>query len=275
MDPEAFRRFEHDGWQRVAGSYEGVWAPLTSQFVGRLLTAVQVGIGTRLLDMACGPGYVSAAARGVGALPVGVDFSAAMVARARALHPGIEFREGDAEQLEFPSGGFDAVAMNFGILHLARPERAVAEARRVLAPAGRFGFTVWASTDRNPGRRIMTEAIEAYGDATLTSPEGPAADRFANPDECRRALSVAGFSAPTMEFETVEVQWLVPTARFLFDAERYAGVRTAALLARQSEQRQAAIRAAVEQRVEPYSTGAGYAIPMTAHIVSAEALGTS
>ena len=67
-----------------------------------------------------------------GARVTAVDFSSAMVELARSQNPGIEFREGDAEALPFPEGSFDAVVMNFGMLHLASPERAVSEALRVL-----------------------------------------------------------------------------------------------------------------------------------------------
>ena len=45
--------------------------------------------------------------------------------RRGSLHPGIDFREGDAEQLPLGNGLFDAAAMNFGILHLGHPEKAL------------------------------------------------------------------------------------------------------------------------------------------------------
>ena len=45
------------------------------------------------------------------------------------------FQEGDAESLAFPDESFDAVAINFGVLHLARPDAALSEACRVLVRA--------------------------------------------------------------------------------------------------------------------------------------------
>jgi len=95
----------------------------------------------RVLDLACGPGLVAAAAVGRRALPVGLDFSSAMIALARADHPGIRFEEGDAEVLPFADEAFDAVVANFGIHHVAEPNRALTEARRVLRPGGRVAFT--------------------------------------------------------------------------------------------------------------------------------------
>src|SRR5262249_56363460 len=96
-----------------------------------------------VLDVATGPGYVAAAAVRRGASVVAVDFSEAMLAEARRHHPAIDFRSGDAEALPFPDASFDAVVMSFGLLHLARPDQALAEAHRVLRPRGRLAFTVW------------------------------------------------------------------------------------------------------------------------------------
>ena len=95
----------------------------------------------RVLDLACGPGLVAAAAVGRRALPVGLDFSSAMIALARADHPGIRFEEGDAEVLPFADEAFDAVVANFGIHHVAEPNRTLTEARRGLGPGGRVAFT--------------------------------------------------------------------------------------------------------------------------------------
>ena len=97
--------------------------------------------------MASGPGYVAAAAASVGASAVGVDFSSEMVRLAASRYPGIVFQEGDAEALAFPDESFDAVTLNFGVLHLARPDAALAEARRVLVPGGRCALTVWAKPE--------------------------------------------------------------------------------------------------------------------------------
>lgn len=66
------------------------------------------GPGVRLLDVACGTGYVAALATSRGAAAIGVDFVASMVGEAKKLHPSTEYREGDAEALPFPDESFDA-----------------------------------------------------------------------------------------------------------------------------------------------------------------------
>ena len=92
--------------------------------------------GTRVLDVATGPGTIAGVAAARGADVVGLDFSGAMIAEATRLHPAVAFREGDAHALPFDAASFDAVVMNFGLLHLARPETAMAEAHRVLRGDG-------------------------------------------------------------------------------------------------------------------------------------------
>ena len=53
--------------------------------------------------------------------------------------------------------------MNFGILHLSRPETAMAESCRVLAPGGRFAFT--QPPERLEAiREAMTEGVRRHAD---------------------------------------------------------------------------------------------------------------
>ena len=93
---EDFARFEHEGWQRVADKYDSVWSSLTRQFIPSLLEDASVSAGMLVLDVACGPGYVSAAAKQLGAIPTGIDFAEKMVAIAKRMFPEIRFRQGDA-----------------------------------------------------------------------------------------------------------------------------------------------------------------------------------
>ena len=87
-------------------------------FAEALLDAPGVGAGIRVLDLCCGTGVVTGggcgAARGV---PIGVDFSPAMLAEAGRAQPRLQFDEGDAEALPDPEDLFDA-SSNFGVHHL-------------------------------------------------------------------------------------------------------------------------------------------------------------
>jgi SAM-dependent methyltransferase len=250
MDPTAFRKFEHTGWQEIASRYHCGFAAVTTQSIPALLDAVHVTKGTRLLDVACGPGYAAAAAAARGASVVGVDFSSEMVEEARGRYPGLEFQEGDAEQLSFPNSSFDAVVLSFGMLHLGRPEQAVQAAYRVLRPGGRLGFTVWDTPDKAIGFQIVLSAIQKYGDLNVLIPPGPPFFRFSDPQESKRVLSAAGFVQ--IAVTQVPQVWRLPSADALFDVMYNGSVRNAALLRAQQPEVLEAIRLEINDAVLKY-----------------------
>ncbi|MGH8135473.1 MAG: class I SAM-dependent methyltransferase [Steroidobacteraceae bacterium] len=268
---DAFSQFEYAGWQRVADKYESAWSGLTRLFIPHLLEATQVAPHSRLLDVACGPGYAAEAARAIGAVPTGVDFSPEMIQLARLRNPDIPFHIGDAQALNFADESFDAVVMNFGVLHLSRPEAAFAEARRVLRPAGHYGFTVWASPDHSPGAWIVEEAVRAHAETNVALPEGPDYFGYGDAEACRRTLGRLGFEPGSLVYRTVTAEWRVPTAAFVFEAERDAGVRTAALLAAQKPEILVAIQTQMEAALQPYANRHGFSIPYATHVITMRA----
>src|SRR6266849_5889456 len=185
---KSFAQLERTGWEQVAHRYDEVWASLTKQFIPPLLKAAAMKSGMSVLDVACGPGYVAAEVKRLGATATGIDFSFEMVRQAQAMNPGIKFFEGDAQRLPFPAESFERVLMNFGLLHLPSPEEALAEACRVLRNKGRLAFTLWAKPEENPGAKIMEDAIEAHGDKAVKLPPGPPYFVYANSEECKKIL---------------------------------------------------------------------------------------
>ena len=262
-----FHRFEHEGWQGVADKYDSVWSPLTRQFIPLLLEDASVSAGMLVLDVACGPGYVSAAAKQSSAVPTGIDFSEKMIAIAKRMFPKIRFKQGDAHGLPFEDNSFDRVLMNFGLLHVSHPEKACAEACRVLKRGGKFGFTVWAGPEHNPGAKIVNDAVEAYANLNVGLPEGPPKYLYGEREECRQVLERVGFDGASMSYETRTVEWHHPHAGYYFEAERNAGVRTAGILARQSSETLDAIRVAIESGIKQYARGNKFVLPMSAHVV--------
>jgi SAM-dependent methyltransferase len=169
-----------------------------------------------------------------------VDFAAAMVADAKRRYPAIEFRQGDAEALDFPGGTFDAVTMNFGVLHLGQPEKAMREAQRVLRRGGKFAFTVWAKPEESRGFGIVLGAIEKHGNMKAPIPAGPPFFRYSDAAEAKRALGEAGFARP--EVRMVPQTWRLPSRETLWEYMTGATVRTGALLRAQTPQALEAIR---------------------------------
>ena len=91
-----------------------------------------------------------------------------MLTLARARCPEAAFQDGDAEGLPFEAGRFDAVVCSLGFPHFPHPERAIAEAYRVLKPGGRYAFTCWTPPVRNPFMGLLFGAVQTHG--TLVQP---------------------------------------------------------------------------------------------------------
>ena len=185
-DADAFTAFERTGWEHQAPTYDDVIGRVTSRLVGPLLNAAGVQQGSRVLDLATGPGYAAAEAAALGASVVGVDIAPAMVELARRLHPAVEFRVAQAEALPFEDDAFDAVVSNFVVPHLSRPERAVSELVRVLRGGGRLALTTWDQPDRMRFLGVFLDAFAEAGAAPLPDiPAGPAFFQFADDEEVR------------------------------------------------------------------------------------------
>jgi SAM-dependent methyltransferase len=88
------------------------------------------------LDVGCGEGRFCRmlAARGIRA--IGIDPTAALLERARQLHPEGDYRAGRAEALDFPDASFDLVVSYLTLIDIDDVATAIAEMARVLRPGG-------------------------------------------------------------------------------------------------------------------------------------------
>ena len=96
--------------------------------------------GDRVLDAACGTGDLAIIASKAGGEVTGLDFSEAMLVRARRKKPELEWIRGDVLALPFDDDSFDAATVGFGVRNVADLPGAIAELRRVLKPGGRLAI---------------------------------------------------------------------------------------------------------------------------------------
>lgn len=229
-DTRAFAALEKREWSdaALAESYAQGFARAADRVVPHLVATVEAGPGTKVLDLCCGHGNVTAGLVGEGAVVTGLDFSSAMLGMARAAVPEARFVEGDAMNLTFSPAEFDAVTIGFGIPHVPDPVRVISEARRVLRPGGRLAFSVWCGPEVDTALGYVFGAIERHGHPDIILPPGPGANDYANPALSIPVLETAGFGH--CRCTTVPSMWQVDDPGAPYDFFREGTARGGALL---------------------------------------------
>jgi SAM-dependent methyltransferase len=266
-DLEGFKAFEAEGWGDRAATYGNQLGAITARIAESLLDAAGVRHDMRVLDVATGPGYVAERAATRGANPIGVDISDGMLELARSRQAELDFRWGDAEELPFEDARFDAVVGGFVLNHLPHPERAMAEAVRVLAPGGAVAFSVWDRPERNRMNGVVSDAIADVG--VERPPElagGPDSYRFSDEPEFARLLHGAGLE--DVEVETVDLTLAAPDADAFWDGFMGSTVRMRAVIDAQPAEVRRRIREAFDARIEAHRTERGVEVPVVAKMAS-------
>lgn len=109
----------------------------------RMIDALGSGTVARILDVACGPGIITAALAETAGVVVGIDVTPEMLKKARQRsaclsRTNVCFVQGDAARLPFASAAFDAVFTRLSVHHFLKPVAPIAEMVRVLRPGGVF-----------------------------------------------------------------------------------------------------------------------------------------
>jgi ubiquinone/menaquinone biosynthesis C-methylase UbiE len=264
VDYSAFRDGERDGWSSRADNYGDATARVTRQTIPKLLDQARLFPSAKVLDAGCGPGYVAAIAKLLGAEVEGIDFSAGMVEQAKTQFPEIDFSIADVEELPMRDGTFDAVLCNIVLFHVTDPERAMSEARRVLKPGGRFVFSQWLGPDRSKCYKLMLDVIGRHADMSRAD---PAPNAYALSDEAQvsEMMKSAGFT--DIKAENVENILHAPGPSF-FDFFMTFGVRVPLILNRQDINVQASIREEIDEAASQYLSDGCYKIPMPSIVFS-------
>lgn len=271
FDTAAFHDFEVDGWADVGEAYASsdIVLGLTGQAASAMVDSAAVGAHDRVLDLACGPGLASEAARQRGATVTGVDVAAPMLDAARRRVPDGDFHQAPAEQLPFGDASFDVALCGFGLPHFAEPEAVFSETQRVLAPGGRLAFTTWCPPDQVPFFGIVFGAVVEHGSLDVDIPDGPDMFRFAVESEAVETLSRLGFSEVTVT--TIPLTARLDQPSDAIDLLLKSTVRTRSLVEAQTPEARAAITDAVVDAVAAHQDGDELVVPMPAVLIAATA----
>jgi ubiquinone/menaquinone biosynthesis C-methylase UbiE len=143
-DLRAVKQRQQAAWS--SGDYSVIGTTLS--LVGETLCeAADLRAGQRVIDVAAGNGNASLAAARRGCEVTSTDYVPALLAhgreRAAAERLPIEFQHGDAEDLPFADGGFDAALSIFGVMFTPDHEQAAREMARVCRPGGTIALACW------------------------------------------------------------------------------------------------------------------------------------
>ncbi len=149
-------------FDRIAGVYDLMNSAMTAgmhhRWRARAADAAALAPGDSALDVCCGTGDFTlelAGRVGSGGRVVGSDFSDGMleIARRKSVDPGAaapSFEWGDALDLPYEDGSFDAVTVGFGVRNLQDLGRGIGEMARVLKPGGRLVILEITNPQRPP-----------------------------------------------------------------------------------------------------------------------------
>lgn len=164
--------------------------------------------GETILDLATGTGWTSRVVARRGATVTGVDIATGLLdaAEREAAAEGLKIRylQGDAEDLPFDDGAFDAVVSTYGVMFASRPEAAAKELARVCKPGGRVAITTW-TTDGNVFK--MFQVMKSFMPPP-PSPAPPSPFEWGNPNRVELLLG----GAFDLKFERAVSYYREPTA---------------------------------------------------------------
>jgi ubiquinone/menaquinone biosynthesis C-methylase UbiE len=199
-------------WDLVSAAYNEEVVPLFENFARDALRLAAAPAGSRVVDVACGPGTLSFLAAAAGHRVEAIDFSPEMLSylearRARENNDRITSQLGDGQALPYDDASFGAAFSMFGLMFF--PDRAAGfrELRRVLVPGARAVVSSWPRLEDNPILSAMFSSIRsALASIAPAARQSSAAEMPISTEAmCKAEMSAA--------FADVEVHRIVHTQR--------------------------------------------------------------
>lgn len=206
-----------DPWNLVAGGYSETTMQVLAQYAETAIAHAKLKPGATVLDVACGPGTLALMVAKNAEFVHGIDFSEEMLSifRQKAAHFGLNnigFHHGDAQELPYLDGMFDAAFSMFGLMFFPDRRKGFSEIHRTLKPGGSVCVTSWGPVNRSPAMSTMFGALRAIK-PDLPEPQR-AVESLENPEVFERELQEAGFAdvkvtcvTKAFPVESIEAFW--------------------------------------------------------------------
>lgn len=165
MNQPASPLAEPTAWNLVTDGYVSENVPHFTLYATDVVRMAGIGAGSKVGDIACGPGTLSFVAANAGAEVLALDFAEHMIAHlhervAREQQTRITATVGDGQHLPWPDGQLDATFSMFGLMFFPDRASGFREMHRVLKPGGRTYVTSWVPLDRAPVIAALFESIQ-------------------------------------------------------------------------------------------------------------------
>jgi ubiquinone/menaquinone biosynthesis C-methylase UbiE len=192
-------------FRRQALAYERLASVTDAAALGRLVAVSGAGANDRVLDVACGPAFLTMTFAERCAAVVGVDGTDVFLDHARAAARGrglgnLRFVLGDVARLPLASGSFDVCSCRAAFHHFPRPDVVLREMVRVTRPGGRLLIADQVSSE-DPAKAALHNEIERLCDPTH---ERALAERELRDMFAGLGLSVAFRGHSTIDYSVAE-----------------------------------------------------------------------
>jgi ubiquinone/menaquinone biosynthesis C-methylase UbiE len=265
------------GWGRRAQRVRDWGLPVSTWMIEQL--SLQPGM--RLLELAAGPGdtgFLAAELIAPGGTLISSDATEGMleVARQRAGELGLsnvnlEFKRLEIEWIDLPTASVDAILCRWAYMLTVDPATGMSEARRVLAPGGRFALAVWDRDEENPWATIPTDAL-VQGGYIEPIDRAVAAGIFslADPQRLQDMLEEAGFV--DVLAESIDVTREYDRFEEFWDESLELSPSLSVALQRLTDEQRDDLRRRAESLAEPFTeSDGGIHLPGVSLVASATA----
>ena len=186
-------------FSNFAEAYDDIWEKRMPVYTELLIRDLQIPENPTVLDVGCGTGLSTFTlikrVQGKGKF-YGIDISEKMInlAMAKAVDLGysnVEFRGGDAEQLDFPESSFDLIVSNQTFLWLPNKQKALNEMFRALKPMGQAALLFFGEQTAREEEEIYNKIRNRHPEHAL--PESSARTLLIGLEETHELFDRAGF----------------------------------------------------------------------------------